>query len=561
MGSYPSARKVAPKKEPDVNALCRARAKKILDVLKKNNPKSHALAVDPSPHIGGLSGRRGGKTYTGVSTALATGEAKPGAISLIISLNKKQLKRLYWDGAPSGIHALDRIHNLGLEFHTNDLRWKHQNGSIGYLLGADDDQQLEVIRGLEADLYIIDECKSFAPLVLANLIDNIIDPQRASRNGRLILIGTPGPIHTGRFFEATCPEARDEDGKRVNVGLSPTYEPAPRVDEDGRTPETDLLWSSYHWDVSDNRSMPHQWAAALKKKSSLKLADNDPTWLMEYRGRWVKGGGGASLVFNYAHEKQFGNCTWRPEQTAENPTGLPREGAPWRLIAGLDLGFEAPTAIVVAGYSRKLGQIRHVFDTTKTHLRPAQIAQLLDEIEQRFGVLEQIYADTGNLGKMVVEQLVKDHGFPIERADKREKFDHIELLKDALSSGAMKIIPDTELEIQLLTNAWKCQSNKREVIEDLARRGKLREDDAIPNDLTDALLYMFRGSQHLNEMRTPVPEELEPGSREWERALYKRDLARLRAQESSRYNPITRAPLVVRNAMRNTWTIPTPTWK
>lgn len=547
--------KRSPKEDPEITAG-RGRAKKMLDDLKATNPKAHALVIDPAPHVSGLCGRRGGKTYSAVLAALITGEAKPGAISIIVSLNKKQLKRLYWIDAPSGIGVVARRYGIVLTYNGTDLKWKHPNGSYGYLLGADDDQQLEVLRGLEADLYVIDECKSFDPLVLSKLIDEIIDPQRSSRNGRLILIGTPGNVLSGPFYEATCPHARDSNGDRYLVGLDDDYNPAPGKDDLGRTAAADLLWSAHHWDVRDNTAKPQQWEAALKKKKALNLSDDDPTWCREYRGIWALGGKEGGLVYRYSQDKGGGQVTWKPIVTVDNPTGLPAEGAPWRLVAGLDLGFVAPVALVLGAYSRVLGELRHVADYTETHLLPGQIADLLREVQHRFGPIETIYADAGNLGTTLVRTLDMQYGLPIKASDKHNKNDYVELVNDGFREGKIKIIEGTQLEKQLLTNVWKLTSDRPDAVVSAARAGKLKEDSAVDNDLTDAFLYMFRGSHH--QYRTPVPV-LAPkvGTPEWAEYRKAEELAAFRAKLNSSSDRFGSTPVISRIIEKGpSWKIP-----
>lgn len=525
----------------------------MFSVLRASNPAAADMVADPSPHISAICPRRAGKTYAAVLAALITGEAKPNSITLIISLNKKQLKRLYWAGGPSGLFTLAHKFGLNLEYNGTDLRWEHENGSIGYLLGADDDEQLEVIRGLEADLYIIDECKSFAPFVLAKLIDDIIDPQRASRSGRLMLIGTPGFNPTGPFWQATCPTARDSDGKPYLVGINTAYAKCPRVDADGRTPVSDLLWSCHHWTLADNTAMPHQWVSAQVKKRQKKWTDVDPTWCREYLGEWASGGAG--LVYLYGDLKGGGDVTWLPDYADGNQSGLPPEGAPWRFIGGLDIGYEAPTALVIAAYSQRLGQLRHVVDIAKQHLLVGDIGDLIEEAQAKYGRLEVVYCDKGNLGKTIVETLVRDRGLPLEAADKREKNDYVELLNSAFANGEVKIIENTTLEAQLLTNAWKLPDERPETQLELARRGKLKEDDAIPNDVADAFLYLYRGSLHrFGPARAPLPED--ENSAEFQSQISKRQIQKYRAQlareaQTDRLgdNRMTRAPSFVRRAL------------
>lgn len=520
--------------------------------LQANNPKAAAMVRDPSPHIAAICPRRAGKTYAGVLAALITGEAKPGSISLIISLNLKQLRRLYWAGGPSGLFTVARKYGLNLYFNNTYLRWEHQNGSIGYLLGAEDDEQLEVIRGLEADLYLIDECKSFPPHKLNKMIEDIVDPQRGSRRGRLVLIGTPGFIMAGPFWQATCPNAKDARGRRYYVDYG-------AEDPHGRTPTEDLIWSRHTWTLEDNAAMPHQWVEALRKKKAKGWGDDDPTWCREYLGQWTASSEG--LVFRYYMEKGRGTVTWAPERTPDNPTGLPAEGAPWRLIAGLDIGYEAPTAFVVAAYSRKLRQLRHVWDISRPHMLVPDIAEMIQSAIRRFGAIERIYVDAGNLGKMIVQTLIREHGFPLEKADKREKADYIELLNGAFVRGEVLIVENTPLEHQLMTNAWDLQDDVKmdgESLKDvLARQGKLREDRNVPNDSTDAFLYLFRGSLHSMGVPAPVPEPVE-GSPEW---VKKREIAALRAARDEfkpgrNYpveNSLPRAPNFIRRALDSQW--------
>lgn len=544
----------------EVIAKCRDRARRMLKDIAKANPKQAQLILDPAPHVSGLCPRRAGKSYAGAAAALITGEAQPGTISVIISLNLKQLRRLYWKGGASGLFTLSQKYGLNIKFNSGLLMWEHENGSMGYLLGCEDDDQLEVIRGMEADLYIVDECKSFAPAVLTTLIDQIIEPQRSSREGRIILIGTPGYIFQGPFYQATCPDAHDKKDPQKKPYL--VY--YGQTDRYGRTPEEHLLWSCHTWTLEENRAKPKQWTNALRLKRSKGWADDHPIWQREYLGRWTVGGSG--LVYRYGAEKQSGRVTWNPQividfrdREKHNPTGLPAEGAPWRLIGGLDLGYEAPTAFVIAAYSTKLKELRHVHDESHKHMLPPDIADMIHTAQEKYGRLEVIFADTGNLGVTIAKTLVTQYGLPVERADKREKLDYIELLNGALARGEVKIIENTLLEAQLLTNAWKLDDEDEEEILELARRGKLKEDDAIPNDSADALLYLYRGSLH--HFGDPAQEEkLDPQSPEAIKKMLKAELQRYRAHlrslDSKQHSAMDKAPRFAKRAMRTPWIPP-----
>lgn len=516
-------------------------------------PKQRAMVLDPAPHVSALCPRRAGKTFAAALAALITGEAKPGSICLIISLNLKQLRRLYWSGSASGLYTLAKKFKLNLEFNSTYLRWDHENGSVGYLLGCEDEEQMEVMRGMEADLYVIDECKSFAPGRLHKLIDDILDPQRSSRDGRIMMIGTPGFHTAGPFYEATCPRSKDKEGKLHHI-------PAGSKDPWGRGLVADLLWSFHAWSPKDNPAPQCQraWRDGLIKKKSKRWADDHPAWLREYMGQWTTGGEG--LVYRFSKVRT--QCTWIPEPKPENVSGLPPEGAPWRYIAGLDLGYEAPCAFVVCAYSRRLKQLRLVFEASRKHMLVPDIAEMISDAIERFGPIEKIWVDRGNLGKLIVKTLRADYGFPLEAADKREKLDFIELLNAGFEAGEVLIIPGGKVEEQLLTNAWDLGDEDEAEIEKLARLGKLVEDVNIPNDSTDALLYCYRGSLHRFGMAAAEAEP-EEGTREWVKLWEKKQLAAARrefaqADKDKRLGKtiITRAPSFIRRALGAKWKAP-----
>lgn len=504
----------------DLQKECKATARYILKDLRDNNSAQADVVIDNNYYCSACCPRRSGKTYCAVCAALITGETKPYAITLVISLNLKQLKRLYWDGGPSGLHALNRKYKVGLEFNTQDLKWTHRNGSIGYLMGTDKPEQVEQLLGMEADLYIIDECKSFAPGVLEDLLENKIEPQRSSRKGKVLLIGTPGSILTGPFYRATCPEAVDEEGKPYLVGYK-KKDPYGRLTRD--------LWSFHHWSLQDNKAKEHQWDDALRRKKNKKWADDEPTWLREYLGKWSINGDG--LVSRYLLEKNKGSVTWLPARSENNPTGLPEDRGPWRLVAGLDLGFESDTALVVAAYSQRFKELRHVYDVSSQHLLPDDVAELVLAAQKILGAkFEKIYTDHGNQGgSMILNMLIQKYGLPAEKSIKRDKYDGIELQNSSFARGEIKIIEGTKLEAQLSSVQWDLESDSKA---NLAKHGKLEIDRKCQKDLFDAFLYLYRGSMHhfaKDSDTAPLPDY---GSPDWVKQWEEEQLRKFRAQPS-----------------------------
>lgn len=503
--------------DDEINKLCRDTAKTILKDLRGTNPAQADVLIDNNYYCSACCPRRSGKTYCAVCAALVTGESKPYAITLIISLNLKQLKKIYWDGGPSGLHTLNRKFNVGLEFNSADLKWTHRNGSIGYLMGTDKPEQVEQFLGLEADLYIIDECKSFAPGVLEDLLENKIEPQRSSRKGKVLMIGTPGSILTGPFYRATCPTAVDDEGR-------PYLVPFKKKDPYGRA--TRDLWSFHKWTLQDNIAKDHQWEDALRRKNNKKWADDEPIWLREYLGQWAVSSDG--LVSRYLLEKSTGRVTWTPERTPTNPTGLPEDKGPWRLLAGLDLGFESDTSLVIAAYSTRFKELRHVDDVSLNHLLPDDVGELVLEKQRQYGKFEKIYVDHGNNGgAMLLNMLIQKYGLPAEKSIKTEKYDGIELQNSGFARGEIKIIEHTELENQLSSVQWDLENDSKP---NLARNGKLKIDRKCKKDAFDAFLYLYRGAMHHYATDREAPKIPDYGTPEWAKKFNEMELERYRKQ-------------------------------
>lgn len=517
--------------------FARAQEARLQAIIAGQSEKARAFVLDESAYLSLRCPRRAGKSFAMASKAAYVGELKPGSRILVISLTLKSTKENYWAGAPSGMFRMNNLFDLGLKFHHTDLVWWHQNGSRGRLAGAETKADIEYLRGAaaEADVIILDECKSFAPEILDELITDVLEPGLMTRDGQLIMGGTPGTIPRGPFYEATCEAARNELGEPTNhphgtpvVARTMAFVPTENDPDEDEAAE-DLPWELHSWTVKDNTAVPKQWKRALRIKRRKGWADDHPTWRREYLGHWVQDGEG--LVYAYGAKRASGEVTWHPKPTATDYCGLDPQEGPWHLVMGLDLGFEDDTAIVLAAYSEQLAELRHVWDYKAKHLVVDDVVEKLRWAFKRFGTPEGIVADCSGLGLQVVATLNQVHGIPIMPAEKREKFDFIELLNSDFHCGRIKIIPGSELEMELLGLQYDLTKNTKAA---LARQGKLREDPKCPNHLCDAFLYLWRYSYHT--FARPVEKGPDPGTIEAR-------LAKNKAQEqrfARRRDPATR---------------------
>jgi hypothetical protein len=469
------------------------------------------------------------------SLILWFGEKFPGSRILVISLTLKSTRENYWSGAPGGIFRQNHDYGLNLRFNHTDSVWFHENGSRGRLAGAETRADIEYLRGAaaEADVCIIDECKSFAPELLEELIRDVIEPGLMTRNGYLVMGGTPGSIPLGPFFEATAESARTESpdsGESIPSCIPVGSEDAPAYAK-MTAEEKELAWRLHSWGIQDNTAAPLQWKRALRNKKKWGWADDHPTWCREFLGEWVTDV--SDLVYGWAAARAAGkHVTWSPDEAAitpQNPAGLPVDKGPWHFVMGLDIGYNDESAFVLAAYSESCKELRHVYDFKKSEMLVDDFAEEVLSIIDRFGVPEAIVADTGGGGaKILIETINARHGTGIIPAEKTDKPAFQELINSDFHAARIKIIPGTDLAHELGGLQWDTSRSSRLI---LARTGRLKEDPSCPNHLCDALLYLWRYAHHyFSEAQAP---RVEKGSKAWWAQREKTEMDRVFARRKA----------------------------
>jgi hypothetical protein len=522
-----------------------AAAERVRSIYDGGNPVQQYFIDDDAAMLGGCCPRRSGKTFCVTSKVLHFAEKNPGSRILIISLTLKSTVENYWSSAPGGLWSQNEKYDLWLKFNTTAHTWLHTNGSRGLLAGAETKADIEHLRGAaaEADIVVIDECKSFAPGHLQDLIDNVVLPGLMTRNGQLILIGTPGSIPMGPFYEATCLRARkkNEDGsdgaptcimwQDRKLCKSRPREEWPPIYRDLSDDDIDELFSLHTWTIQDNIAVPGQWAFALRIKRRKNWPDDHPTWLREFLGQWVSDI--AELVYAYVQARSEGKCFWVPDYEKYGVTGLNPDEGPWHLMMGIDLGFVDESAVVVVAWSETIKELRHVYDWKKPGLDAQSFVQLVLATMEDFPAMETVVADIGSGGsKMIIEMLNQRYGQCIQAAKKTEKNDHIDMMNGDFISDKIKILAKSELENELQGLQWDLSNDAKHI---LARTGRLREDPSCPNHLCDALLYIWRFAYHYwaeSAIKGPAP-----GTKEYQDYLEAREIQKLRDKKKLGHKP------------------------
>jgi len=255
-------------------------------------------------------------------------------------------------------------------------------------------------------------------------------------------------------------------------------------------------WEAHAWTLLDNPHLPGAKEWLERKKIENKWSESDATYRREYQGEWVRDEN--SLVY------QFNKVRNLAEELPD---------VDWHYALGVDLGFVDSTAFVVIGWSEAVAET-YVMETSKfTHLTSDDIARKIRWLDTEYE-FERIVADTGGLGKMVVEEMSKRYSLDILPAQKRAKHDHIELLNSDFKKSKLLIV-DNDENRQLI--------DELELLEwDLNERtkGRFVERSDCENHACDAMLYVWRESLaflHQAEVLQPLL-----GSDEWYKAEEKR---------------------------------------
>lgn len=492
------------------------------NILAECFQKQRNVILDKCRRKSVLCPRRAGKSFCAMSYANYVALMKHGARVVIVTLSLKHARNTYW----FEMQAFAERFGIKGRFYQNELRFIGANDSHILLIGADSIAEIEKLRGGQYDLVILDECKSFAPVVIDELVDQVIWPALADRKGTIMMIGTPGNIMSGKFFATTYPGYKvptKASGERL---VARSYDNPEKYWVDH--PKDRLFWSRHSWSVQDNEKCEGLWQEFLDAKELNGWPDDEPIWRREALGEWVA----SDNAFVYAYANLVSTdpdlVHWQPDYKTGNKHGLHLE-PDWRYILGLDFGYEDDFAMVVVAYNPFDGVLYHVWDYHENHLTVDEMVVQIDRAFDRFGDFDAVVGDSGALNTLLIETINKRHGRNIQKADKREKFDHIELLNSDFRAGRLRVLPKSDLAIQLATLQFDLSRGKRE---ELARLGKLSENRVMRNDLCDAFLYAWRYSYHYYADRRATLHE--PGTVAWQRELEAQAMAKIVASRSER---------------------------
>lgn len=328
-----------------------------------------------------------------------------------------------------------------------------------FLGGAKDQSEIDKIRGYEGGFkrVVIDEAQSIRQSIMTELVDDVIEPSLMDYNGELDVVGTPGPIAAGYFYD-------------IDVGKN----------KDG--------WDHFFWSIADNPFLAEKSGISTEQylrdlRERRKWTEATPAYIRQYLGQWVTDAD--SLALHYLASRNA--CGWQQG---------PEPG--WHYILCFDIGFDDADAIGVLGWAPHERRLRLVKEIIK---RKQGITELGNQLKAEWLLFKPMacVGDLGALGKKIGEELKQRWQIPVEAADKQRKAEHVALLDDALITGQFLAPPDSVFAEDCDLIQWD---------DDAKSKGILTFAPVPHSDIIDAILYGFRRSFHWIERGAPPPKTI-----------------------------------------------------
>lgn len=409
--------------------------------------KQLTFVSDPARFKMAVTTRRAGKTVSCAAALVSTCLEEPFLVCLYITLARTTAKKIVW----REIKKIDKKFSLGFKFNESELSSTAPNGSVIYLSGASDRTEIEKFRGLAIKLCFIDECQSF-PDYIRELIDDVIAPALMDHSGTLCLIGTPGPIPTGFFYDAA----------------------------------TKGYWSKHTWTFWDNPYIKNPKAVFEEELKRKGVGADNPSIQREWYGKWVLDTD--SLVYQYSSK-------------VNHYEDLPK--GKLNYILGVDLGFNDADALAVLAWS---DASPNTYLVEEKVTRKQGITDLVSQIEQLRSKYDitKVVVDQGGLGKKIAEELSRRYKIAVQPAEKVRKVEFIELMNDCLRTGTLLAKKDSRFAEDCMKVEWDG---------DKSTPDKKIISKRFHSDICEAVLYAWResyGFTHKNAVSKP-----KYGSKEW----------------------------------------------
>lgn len=336
-----------------------------------------SLIFDRSTFRGAQTTRRAGKSFT-AATILLEGSETEESQNPYIALTRDSARRILW---PTLIGLIDRYRIPAEPAESSlSIKFPRKNSEV-FLVGADQKNFIDRLRGLKIKQAIVDETQNFREHI-KSLVDDVLEPALVDFSGQLTLLGTPGLKPEGYFYDAMTKK---------------------------------MGFSVHKWSILDNPYIPNAKDFIEEMLRRRGWTKDNPTFRREWLNEWVIDLD--AMLYKFSEERNLYSA-------------LP-EGQSWNHVMGIDFGYNDKTAFVVLAYHFKSHNAYVVHSESKPEMIPSEIAERCEQLIKEYAPVS-IVADTGGLGKSIAEEMRRRYGIPIKAAEKKNKASNIAILNGAL---------------------------------------------------------------------------------------------------------------------------------
>jgi hypothetical protein len=402
--------------------------------------KQLSFIEDPARFKTAVCSRRAGKTIACAADLLTTALTMPGDVAYI-TLSRRNAKRIIW----RELIKLNKEYNLGGKADNTELTITFPNSNVIHVSGAKDEAEIDRFRGVSLRKVYIDEAQSFRGYI-RELIEDVIEPALTDYYGSLVLIGTPGPIPAGFFYD---------------IAHSPN-------------------WSHHAWTMQDNPHIklksgkdPLEIIKELAERRG--LSTNSPSIQREYFGQWVKDAD--SLVYHF-------------DPVANIYYDLPND---LRYVFGIDIGWKDADAVAVLGYSPSERKVFLVEEYIRSKNDITSLVEQVKHLQSKYDPVKMVM-DAGALGRKIQEEIRMRHSMHLDAAEKSRKAEFIALFNDDLRTGKFKASSNSRFEEDSYLVQWDYTNPERPTV-----------STNYHTDIGDAVLYAWRECKHFYEQEVKPP--------------------------------------------------------
>jgi hypothetical protein len=375
----------------------------------------------------------------------------PGAFLPYIALTRESARNIMWPV----MQEMDARFRIGCEFTESNLTVTHPNGSRLQLFGADMKNFIRRLKGVKTPGAAIDESQDFGDHI-RSLVDDVLTPTLTDYSDSwLAIVGTPGPVPSGYFYEVTYQKLHG--------------------------------FTHHEWTLLDNPYLPNASKFIEELKAKRGWEDNHPTLLREWQNNWVLDV--QALLIKYEVGKSHFD---------ELPPGK------YEHIMGIDIGFNDADAICVIAWSEKDPNTYLLDEVITAGQGLTELVQQIEALRRKYDISKMVI-DEGGLGKKLGEEIRRRHHIPVQPADKARKMETVAFINDSLRLGTFKAKSDSR---------FAKDSYSLQVDYDRSTPDRIVVKDSFHSDIIDAVLYAFKESPAFT-YRKPKGPKPKWGTKDW----------------------------------------------